>query len=297
METTTKKRDVFQIVTDRIIEMLEKGVVPWKQQWQATGATLPMNLSTRKRYRGINILLLASLGYERNYFLTRNQLLEFGGRVKDGEKPAMVVYWKTFDGEGMDEEEKPKRKPVLRYYSVYNIAQCDGIPEKDIPAPPQEIKPVESCEAVIKNMPDKPKILLQGYGAYYSPGRDYISLPPPHYFDDAEAYYETLFHELIHSTGHKKRLNRKELAEDIRSMNQRSYSIEELTAEIGACFLNAHTGIENKHFENNVAYIGGWLSRLKNDNRFIVYASTQAQKAFDFILGVKPEAVGKEDRS
>lgn len=295
METTTKKRDVFQIVTDRITALLEKGVVPWKQQWQATGATLPMNLSTRKRYRGINILLLASLGYERNYFLTRNQLLEFGGRVKDGEKPAMVVYWKTFDEEGASEEEKPKRKPVLRYYSVYNIAQCDGIPEKDIPAPVKEFSPIGICDETVAFMPDRPEIRHGGNEAFYSPRHDFVNMPPRESFTDAEAYYSVLFHELIHSTGHEKRLARKELTDT--SQKRDSYSQEELTAEIGACFLNAHTGIENKHFENSVAYIGGWLSRLKNDNRFIVYASTQAQKAFDFILGIKPEAVVKEDQS
>lgn len=291
METTMKKRDVFQIVTDRITAQIEKGVVPWQQPWQTTGANLPMNLSTRKHYRGINVLLLASLGYERNYFLTMNQLMEFGGIVREGEKGFPVVYWKTFEDQPEDDT-KPRRKPVLRYYTVYNIAQCAGIDEKDIPEPVKVFNPIQSCEGIVTGMPQRPEIVHHGHEAFYSPRLDYVNMPPREHFQDAEAYYSVLFHELIHATGHEKRLARKELTEA--SQRKESYSAEELTAEIGACFLNAHAGIENKHFENNVAYISSWLTRLKNDNRFIVYASTQAQKAVDFILNTKPET--KEEK-
>lgn len=283
---TKKKTDVFQIVTDRIIAQLEKGVIPWKQNWKANDMALPMNLSTKKHYRGINVLLLSSLGYERNYFLTLNQLMEFGGIVNEGEKGNPVVYWKTFDQKPEDED-KPRRKPVLRYYSVYNIAQCAGIDEKDIPEVPKAFDTILACEEIVAGMPQRPKVTHSGNAAFYSPIQDYVNMPPRDCFKNAEEYYTTLFHELIHSTGHQSRLARKELTET--SQGRESYSQEELTAEIGACFLNAHSGIEEKPFENNVAYIGGWLKRLQNDNRFIVYASTQAQKAVDFILSGKKE--------
>lgn len=285
----TKKRDVFQIVTDRIIVQLEKGVIPWKQNWIANDLALPMNLSTRKHYRGINVLLLSSLGYERNFFLTVNQLMEFGGKVKEGEKGCPVVYWKTFE----EEEGKPRRKPVLRYYTVYNIAQCDGVDEKDIPELPEVFDPIIACEEIVAGMPQSPSITHSGNSAFYSPSLDYVNMPPRECFTEAEEYYTTLFHELVHSTGHPKRIARKELTET--SQSRESYSAEELTAEIGACFLNAHSGIDRKPFENNVAYIGGWLKRLKNDNRFIVYASTQAQKAVDYILNLPAEAPVKSN--
>lgn len=289
MEAKTKK-DVYQIVTDRIVAKLEQGVVPWKQNWHNAG--MPMNLSTLKSYRGINAMLLASLGYLRNFFLTRNQLLEFGGTIKQGEKPSPVVYWKTFDEESEDEE--PRRKPVLRYYSVYNIEQCDGIRERDIPTLVKDITPIEHCERVVANMPDKPKILYSGGLAFYCLPDDYVNMPLRQSFKDSEAHYETLFHELIHSTGHPQRLNRKEMADSAAS--KISYATEELTAEIGSCFLKSITGIDGKHFDNNVAYIQGWLKALKNDNRIIVFASTHAQKAVDFILGIKPEKTLKEEK-
>lgn len=284
METKTiYKKDVYQIITDRIIAQLEKGVVPWQKNWKNEG--IPTNLITLKPYRGINILLLSSLGFSRNYFLTFKQLKTLGGTLKEGEKSIPVCFWKYSDEEqeaGKDAGTQPKKKVVMRYYLVYNIEQCEGLPVYKIPLP-VEANPIVSCERIAGQMPDKPKIQHKGNMPFYSPANDVINMPPIQYFDDAEAYYETLFHELIHSTGHIKRLGNKE-AHDAESKSQESYSVEELIAEIGACFLKSIAGIKGKHDENSVAYIYGWLNRLKNNQTFIVYASTMAQQRVDFIL-------------
>lgn len=284
METKTAiKKDVYQIITDRIIAQLEKGVVPWKKNWKKEG--MPTNLITLKPYRGINILLLSSLGFSRNYFLTFNQLKQLGGTLKHGERSTPVCYWKYSDAEQEQDnniEIGAKKKVVMRYYIVYNIEQCEGIPEDMIPVR-AEVNPIVSCESIAGQMPDKPDIQHKGNMPFYSPASDVINMPPIQYFDDAEAYYETLFHELIHSVGHIKRLGSKEI-HDAESKSQEPYSVEELIAEIGACFLKSIAGIEGKHYENSMAYIHGWLNRLKNNQTFIVYASTMAQQRVDFIL-------------
>lgn len=294
METKTAyKKDVYQIITDRIIAQLEKGVVPWKKNWKNEG--IPTNLITLKPYRGINILLLSSLGFSRNYFLTFNQLKQFGGTLKHGERSTPVCYWKYSDEETESDkntETTARKKVVMRYYIVYNIEQCEGIPEDKIPVR-AALNPVISCENIIEQMPDKPEIQHKGDMPYYSPYSDIVNIPSIQHFDDAEAYYETLFHELIHSTGHIKRLGRK-VINDATSRTRETYSAEELIAEIGACFLKSIAGIEGKHFKNNVAYIHLWLNRLKNNQTFIVYASTMAQQAVDFILNTHKNE-GKEE--
>ena len=295
METETKiKKDVYQIITDRIIAQLEKGVVPWKKNWKNEG--IPANLITLEPYRGINVMLLSSLGFSRNYFLTFKQLKTLGGTLKEGEKSSPVFFWKYADEEseaGKNTERNAKKKPLLRYFSVYNIEQCEGLPEYKIPVF-TEINPIVSCERIVEEMPDKPEIHHKGIMPFYSPGNDVVNMPPIQYFEDAEAYYETLFHELIQSTGHPKRLNRKEV-NDSGSKSSGSYSTEELIAEIGACYLKSIAGIEGKHFENNVTYIQGWLNRLKNNKQFIVYASTRSQQAVDYILNTNLEDRKEEE--
>lgn len=282
MEQTTIKRDVYKIVTDRIIEKLEKGVVPWKQPWHDAG--LPQNLVTARAYRGINVMLLASLGYEKNYFLTSKQLKELGASIKDGEKPSIVVYWKWL--EPKEEDENKKQKPFLRYYTVFNIAQCEGIPEKIIPEPLRQANPIPACERAVNEMQNKPKILHKENRAYYNPLLDLVNMPAARNFESDESYYATLFHELIHSTGHLSRLNRKGLLE-MSEQGADAYSFEELVAEIGACYLESHTGIAPNQMEQNAAYINSWLKKLKSDKKFIVQASAFAQKATDYILNIQ----------
>lgn len=286
MEEKVEKRDVYAIITNRIVEQLERGNVPWRKPWREAGP--PMNLISRKPYRGINLMLLGSLGYDLNCFLTFKQVKELGGSVIKGEKPCPVVFWKV--EEKVDEVTKEKTNTFfLRYHNVYNVAQCEKLPENKIPV--IEFYPnnsIQKCEEIVANMQQAPTIKYVKELAYYSTKYDYVSVPPMGNFESSEKFYGTLFHELIHSTGHTSRLNRNELME-MNPFGSKVYSIEELTAEIGACYLNSLAGIDNEGMDNNVAYIQSWLEKLQNNKKFIFYASSNAQKAVDFILGIKAE--------
>lgn len=279
-------QDVYALVTNRIIEQLEKGVVPWKQPW--TEAGLPQNLITRKPYRGINTMLLASYNYHRNFFLSFKQVTELGGKVIKGEKAHLVVFWNWV--EKTDESSGETNKiPFLRYYFVFNVSQCEGIPEDKIPViEKREHSPIELCEQVVASMPQCPPIQFLQQRAFYQPFQDFINMPKKETFECAEEYYGTLFHELVHPTGHQSRLNRKSLIE-MSEFGSNAYSFEELIAETGACYLTSHTGVASKVFDNSVAYIQGWLSVFKSDPKFLIQASAQAQKAVDFILNIKPK--------
>jgi antirestriction protein ArdC len=287
-------KDVYQMVTDRIIEQLNKGTVPWQQPWKAAG--LPRNLLTNRAYRGINMLLLNSLGYEHNLFVTYNQLnRELGGKVKKGEEGHIITYWNygdkgkgnAEDAEASEDGEKPKKAPLLRYYTVFNISQCENIPESYLEQG-RVVDVIATCEEVVESMPQCPVIQHKGQKATYNPLEDVINMPKKASFTSDAGYYSTLFHELVHSTGHHSRLNRKDLIQ-MAEFGSEPYSHEELVAEIGACYLQSITGIAEE-FEQSAAYVQGWLQKLKNDKRFILSASTHAQKAIDFILNVKTEA-------
>ncbi len=284
---TSTAIDVYQIVTDRIVELLEAGTVPWKKPWAETG--LPENLITHKPYRGINVFLLSSLDYEKNLFLTWQQVQEIGGKVTKGEKGHIIIFYKKLVKENGESGEAPKEKqvPLLRYYKVFNVAQCENIPISMIPESSAEIiLPIHRCEEIIEAIPNPPNIQHKEAKAYYSPEQDYINMPNLNKFKKSEDYYGVLFHELIHSTGHKSRLNRKEVTGKI-LFGTKDYSIEELTGEIGAAFLKSFAGIIDDNLKNSAAYIDGWLKVLKNDKRFIFYASSRAQQAVDYILNRK----------
>jgi len=278
--------DVYSIVTNRIIEHLEKGVVPWQKPW--TDAGLPKNLVTGKHYRGINVWLLNTLNYSQNSFLTFKQVMDLGGSVKKGEKAQEVIFWKWLEKENKETKEIEK-VPILRYYKVFNIDQCLDIPKDKLPlVVKKNNNPLEACEKIIKEMPNRPDIRNKEHRAYYSRLEDYVNIPKMETFMGSENYYGTLFHELVHSTGHNERLNRKELLES-KGFRSDNYAIEELTAEMGASYLKSHAGIPIDQLDNNVAYIQSWLKRLKDDKRFIVHASAQAQKATDYILNIHNE--------
>jgi antirestriction protein ArdC len=230
--------------------------------------------------------LLGSQGYAQNYFLTWNQIKMVGASVKKGERGTMVVFWKRLPQNSNRQEQEDLPKSVLRYYFVFNLAQIDDIPDViNIPDMPAPMSQISTCDEIIERMPNCPVIKHGKQQAYYDPSKDYINMPKQGTFRSTESYYCTLFHELVHSTGHTSRLNRKEVIEP-QLFGSHLYSIEELTAEIGACYLNSIAGIVYKEFDNNVAYIQNWIKALENDERLIIYASGQAQKATDFILNV-----------
>jgi antirestriction protein ArdC len=282
--STSIKVDVYQIVTDRIIALLEAGSVPWQKPW--TEAGVPMNLLSKRPYRGINFWLLMSLDYSRNLFVTWDQLKSIGASVKKNETGYVVVFWKNVKKlpEELDDQNKPKMVPLLRYYKVFNVDQCRDIPENFFtPLPPREHNPIAECESIIKKMPQVPPIKHKEQQAYYDIVKDFINMPKKTLFKDSESYYATLFHELVHSTGHEKRLKRKSIT-DMAEFGSDMYSLEELIAELGASYLSGYTGILNSGIVNSASYIGGWLTKLKSDKRSIVHASGFAQKAADFIL-------------
>ena len=238
------------------------------------------------QYRGINVWILASGGFASQYWLTFRQATELGGHVRSGQKGSPVVFWKFGTREVQDGEEIIERKSVLcRYYTVFNTSQCEGLPVQPEQAtePLPHINPIESCEQVVMQWLDKPTIQHGSHRAAYSKSLDLVQMPDRVSFDNAEEYYSTLFHELTHSTGHPRRLNRSTLA-TFERFGDEKYSAEELVAEMGAAFLCGFSGIENKTIRNNAAYLQSWLDVLKQDSRLVLIAAGQAQKAADMIL-------------
>lgn len=270
---------VPEIVTNKIIEQLDKGVVPWKKPW--TGG-FPINFVSKRPYSGINVLLLTISPFSSPFWMTYKQAKEKGGYIKKGEKSTLIVYRNTIckKEENEDGEETTKSYSLLRYYNVFNYEQTDGLENPFTEEEANEINPINCCEEVISNFQDKPIIKFEGTQALYSPSTDTIKSPKRQTFISAEAYYSTLFHELIHSTGHSFRLDRTSFKTEFGS---EPYAKEELVAEIGASFLCGYCSIENSTLENSAAYIAGWLKKLKDDKRFIISAASLAQKAVNYI--------------
>lgn len=277
------KKNAYDIITDRILDLLEQGTVPWQKPW--TGGGLACNLVSKRPYRGINCFLLNISGYSSPYWATLNQINKLGGRVIKGQKSTPVVFWKWLEIEDQETGEKVE-KPFLRYYRVFNLEQTEGIESPDLPDEEQkEFRPIERCEQLISGMPKRPRIQHVHQAAWYKPDEDLINLPRPETFDSPEDYFSVSYHELAHSTGAKSRLNRPTLT-DMAPFGSTNYSKEELVAEMTAAMLCGATGIENKTIDNSAAYVQGWLKKLKNDRRLVVLAAAQAQKAADYIQGV-----------
>ena len=274
---------VYKVVTERILVELEKGQVPWRKPW----LTLPpANLISKKPYRGINVFLLALQGYGSQYWLTFNQTKQLGGNVRKGEHGTKIVFWKfdTFEMEAADGETEERKSAFLRYYTVFNLEQTEGL--KALLALPPAF-PIESAEAIAKGMRNPPAF-EQGSQAAYLPSTDTVTMPSRTAFESQAEYYSTLFHELTHSTGHAKRLAR-EGFDTPQRFGSESYSREELIAEMGSAMLCGVAGIEQATLSNSAAYLNGWIARLKADSRLVVSAASAAQKAADYIRGESPK--------
>lgn len=289
---SANRPDVYQIVTDRIVEMLEKGTVPWRKPWSTAGS-LPKNLVSQKAYSGINPFLLMTAPYDSQYWLTYKQAQDLGGHVKKGEKGTPIVFYKTYqkEVECPDDPDAPnfETRYALRHYTVFNVEQCDGIDyeEPEITIYPENER-IEKAENVQLFMPNRPVVTYGGSRAYYRPHMDSVTIPELNRFEKPEYFYSTLFHELAHSTGHKSRLNREGIT-GIHSFGDSVYSREELVAEMTAAFLCAHCGIENSTIENSAAYLQSWIKVLKGDKKLAIKAGALAQKAANYILNIKPE--------
>lgn len=277
----------YDIVTGRIIQALESGVVPWRKPWR--GPThLPCNAVSKRPYHGINLILLSLPLFTDHRWLTLRQANELGGRVRQGERASIAVFWKRLEVEKEDDEgdgQKPSI-PLLRYYQVFNAEQCDGL---KLPVLMDdwnaEVKQrINAAEQVIQQMPSPPRIAEGGSVACYLPPQDLVRVPKIQSFESPEAYYATMFHELGHSTGHQKRLNRPGVAGQI-SFGSCDYSREELIAELASAFVCAEVGIDNSVLDNVASYIHGWLRALEGDPQAVVAASGHAQRAANYILG------------
>lgn len=281
--------DLYQTVTDQIITMLDAGVVPWRSPILGrSSAGHPKNLDSGKKYRGVNVFLLAftsyAQGYESSYWMTYNQAKQRGGNVKKGEKSSMVVFWKQLEAKDRQTGED-KKIPLLRYYNVFNVAQIDGITAPDVvPFTPTDFNPIEAADSIVKGYDGCPVIEHGGQKAYYRPGADTVKMPEATRFASSEEYYSTLFHELAHSTGHSTRLDRG-LDSDPKPFGSPEYGREELVAEMAAAFLGGEAGIKPAVIDNQAAYIGGWLKQIKEDKKLVIAAAGAAQRAADWIRG------------
>ncbi len=276
--------NVYDLINARIIELLSQQLIPWHRPWN-TQSNYPKNLVSKKPYRGINVWLTACHNYSSPYWVTFKQATELGGHVRKGMKSTPVIYFQMLDKVDTTEEGANGKIPLLRYYSVFNSEQCEGITVPDPITSASIFDPIQKSETIIACMPAKPLIQHLGNKATYNVRTDTVTLPPPAAFAVAEEYYCTAYHELIHSTMAEHRLNRKASVQ-LHKFGDEEYSKEELVAEMGASFLCGHSGIENTTIENSAAYLAGWLKALKGDRTLLVHAAALAQKAADYILNI-----------
>lgn len=286
------KTNVYQIVTDKIVSQLEKGIIPWRKPW--TGASLEeggaINYVTRKPYSLINQYLLGKEGE----YLSFNQIKSLGGKIKKGAKGNFVVFFTMVENKKKENEENEEKTfhPLLRYYQVFHIDDTTGIESKIKEAKEDKtIQPIERAEIVVNEYVKRENLIFQNDKvsgrAYYSPTKDMVVVPKMSQYKHVEEYYSTTFHELTHSTLKKSRCDR-EAENKIVAFGSADYSREELVAEMGSAMLCMSTGIDNeKAFNNSVAYIQSWLRVLKNDNKMIVWAASRAEKAAKYILNIK----------
>lgn len=274
---------VYEIVTNRIIEELEKGVIPWRKPWTG-GRGGAYNRISRKPYSMLNQMLLKHGGE----YATFKQWQSLGGKVRKGEKSEIVTFWKMIETETAKADGTTEKKiiPMLRYFSVFHVSQIEGV--EPLEKPFEDVEPIEAADKIIVDYVSREGLTFVETvtdEAYYSPSRDLVQVPAKEQYGAIAEYYSTTFHELTHSTGHAKRLNR--LTTGIKAaFGGEDYSREELIAEIGAASLLNHLGIETPDtFKNSAAYVQSWLKALRGDARMIVAAASRAEKAVGYILG------------
>lgn len=278
-------KSVYEMVTERIIEQLKKGIIPWEKSWTGIrdGA---YNRVSKKSYSLLNQMLLRHKGE----YATFKQWQDLGGKVRKGEKSEIIVFWKIqpIEEEMEDGTKEIKQIPLLRYFNVFHISQVEGVEPLSKDAL-NDIEPIDNAENILKDYWTRENITIEHKAcdeAYYSPMNDLIHLPLFEQFKSANEYYSTAFHESVHSTMKENRCNRMENRKGkLVAFGSDEYSKEELVAEIGSANLMSILGIEtDKSFRNNSAYIQNWLSVLQNDVKFIVSASSKAEKAVNYIL-------------
>lgn len=341
------QNEIYDNITKLMINTIkEVGHLPWQKEWNGSGIIGAKNFVTGKPYTGVNFFTLnfvtkydadgkpylVAATDEPQYFLTFNQIETLGGKIKKGARARMVVYYNfilnykdekvSFSGTDADKfadfakknnlsetdvKKGLKRFPILKYYNVFNSNDVDGLP-----APPKQVEkninPNDYAQFIIDNYPNKPDYRFGSPKAFYVPSGDYVSMPFIKAFKKESSYYSTFFHEIVHSTGHKSRLNRDMSG----SFGNDKYAFEELIAELGATYLCAETGILFETIDNSAKYLKGWseklISKMEEDNKFFMRAAAQAQKATNYILdtenpkrkkytGKKPKAVTEKPKT
>tara|TARA_E500000305_G_scaffold111119_1_gene121519 strand:- start:53 stop:925 length:873 start_codon:yes stop_codon:yes gene_type:complete len=287
------KKTVYEIVTERLIKKLQEGTAPWAKPWtnkKYGNVFEPQNIVSKTTYKGINRLLTWSSGFSCPYWATYKQISGLGGTVRKGEKGTPIVFWSPLfldkNGKRVDEKFAVKKTFFLKYFTVFNLEQADGVDipaAAEAPAEADEFDPIDAAEGVLENWETKCPISHRGSRAFYRPSDDTITLPEKTDFKSPEKYYSTAFHEAIHATGHESRLNRKTLTGTAK-FGDDTYSKEELVAEFGAAFLCATVGIENKTINNSAAYLKSWIAEFKDKPKLAVESAGLAQKAADHIL-------------
>lgn len=283
------KKDVRQEVTDRIIEIMERGTEAWRKTWSVAAAHgMPINGATGVAYRGVNVLTLWLAAQEQGFgscrWMTFKQASMCGGQVRRGERGTQIVFYQMKErAEENDRgEEEVRRFPMLKTFTVFNVTQIDGLPEHladqvhDLS--PDPFSPDELAEQTIQAT--GASISHGGDRAAYSPNLDQIVMPVPEAFETPENYYSTCLHELAHWTGHPSRLSR-----DLSGrFGDEAYAMEELIAELGAAFCAGSLGFIDATVEGHASYLDSWIRVLKSDKTAIFTAAAQAQAAHDFIM-------------
>ena len=285
------KSDVYQEVTDKIINLMETHGANWCKPWESNGLAsgLPFSVTSRAAYSGINVVLLWAAGYASSEWGTFKAWQAKGAKVKKGEKGTPIIFFKQLPVKDKDTDQK-KLIPMIKQFYVFNAEQVEGYE----PEPIKTLEPLELLENAEKFIKNTGATIhkVAGDNAYYRPSTDSITVPLPEQFkgeahsDRLHGYYGTVLHELTHWTGSKKRLDREK---GIRYGDEK-YANEELIAELGAAFLCAELGISSEPREDHAHYLNSWLKALKDDKKLIVKAASQARKACEFLKELQPAA-------
>lgn len=290
------KRDVYQEITDALLERMKQGDLPWHKPWSRIRDGhngMPYNYVRNTGYRGLNICLLQAQadahGWTDNRWCTYNQAQSKGWQVRKGERSSLVTFWKF--PEVQDKRTgKTKTVPFLRYYSVFNFAQIDGVPEQEYYEPVEiEFACLEARELIEAA---QPAIVHGGDQAMYRGDLDRIHMPRPEAFKNEDGYWRTLLHETTHWTGHPSRLGREMKG----GFGSKTYAFEELVADMGAAFLCSQIGLDyTDMLEHHAAYLQNWMKKLKDDKRAFAKAAGLAQKAADFVLAFRDQPTEERD--
>lgn len=305
-----QRADLYQQVTDKIIAAIEKGVPPWRRPWRSAqnvhGSTLPVNATTGRHYSGVNIPLLWMSAEERGFpsdrWLTYQQAKAVGGQVRKGETCSMAIIYKPFEKQATDDNDNKlfdkdgnpvmESLAMLKPLQLFNVAQCDGLPDTVAGTSPVTTEDDE-CPAILSEHQQEQMLsILNATGvvcssyrqnrAYYQPSADRIVMPTTSQFVSEADYWSTLLHELVHATGHSSRLNREGINSSSRKFGDPVYAFEELIAETGSAFLCAELGVFGD--VQHESYLASWLKVLRDDKKAFFRACRFAREASEFLL-------------